>query len=170
MIFNITQKEMREMALDWIDPMGNIIELGCSDGNFAEELRKKGVKNYIGIDIQSDKINEARKKFPEMNFVNCDITKNLYILKQATTVVSFQCLEHIKNDLDVLSAIPLKSFVILSVPNRKYKGHIRWFELDGWRERFSPYLLIDKEITIQHPDKPNNRTFLFIGIRNGNNN
>ncbi len=168
MIVTTTQDEMRIMALEWIPRQSHIVEVGCSSGNFAE-LIQRTEHRYTGIDILSDKIKEARKKFPDMNFVNCDIIKNLYMLHQATTVVSFQCLEHIKEDLKLIKEIPWGSIVIISVPNRKYKGHVRWFEEDGWTERFDPYITLNDAITIQHPKKPNNRSFLFRGIRNGNN-
>ena len=161
-----THDEMRKIAYEYIPRKSSVVEIGCSSGNFAELIR--GTEHqYIGVDILSEKINEARKSFPDMNFVNCDITKNLYILEQATTVVSFQCLEHIKEDLKVINAIPFGLLVILSVPNRQYKGHVRWYELEGWEERYRPYIEFMSVTTIQHPKKPNNRSFLFRGLRNG---
>lgn len=168
MIFNIEQKEMREMALEWIDPLDNIIELGCSTGNFAKLLCDKGIKNYIGIDIQKDKIDEAKKKLPNMHFMCCDIVENLYMLGGATTFISFQCLEHIKEDLKVLKALKSETNVIISVPNSPYKGHVRWFELEGWQDRFSKYIDFDYACVIQNPKKVKKRAFLFRGVRNDN--
>ena len=170
MIFKITQKEMREMAIDWVDPLANIIELGCSSGNFAMELQKRGIRNYIGIDILKNKIKEAKSKIPDMAFMCCDIIENLYMLKGATQFISFQCLEHIKQDLDVLKSLNERTKVILSVPNSPYKGHVRWFELEGWEKRFSKYIDFDYACVIQNPKKENKRAFLFRGVRNGNTN
>jgi 2-polyprenyl-3-methyl-5-hydroxy-6-metoxy-1,4-benzoquinol methylase len=164
MIYTVEHAEMRKMSSKWISKKEKVVELGCNTGNFAALMHKKGV-NYLGIDIQSDKIKEARSKFPKMNFSNCDILENLELLRGASTFVSFQCLEHIKEDKKILKAIPSGTKVIVSVPNSKYKGHIRWFELKGWSERFSPYILFDKELTIQNPKKPNKRAFLFRGVK-----
>ena len=165
MILKINQDKMREMVSEWIfSEEKSIIELGCNDGNFAFMLNKFKIRNYIGIDIQKDKIDLAKKKLPNMNFICCDITKNLHMLAEVTMFISFQCLEHIHEDLDVLKALKEKTKVIISVPNRPYKGHIRWFELDGWKKRFSPYIGFNKIITIQHPKKVNNRSFLFEGV------
>lgn len=164
MIINTTQKEMREIASKWIVKDDYVIEIGCNTGNFAALLNKK-VKGYTGVDIQEDKISEARIKLPKMNFVNCDIIQNLEMLKNATVVVSFQTLEHIEEDLKILEAVPWGCIVIISVPNSKFKGHVRWFEIEGWRERFSKYVSIHEEITIQNPKKLNKRSFLFRGIR-----
>jgi len=170
MILNVTQKEMREMSLKWISDEGGIVELGCSNGDFAELLFKNNMKNYCGIDIQKDKIQEAKIRLPQMGFFCCDIINNLFLLEEAQTFISFQCLEHIVNDLDVLKALIPKTNVILSVPNSPYKGHIRWHELEGWEERFSPYIDFDYSYIIQNPIKPNKRSFLFKGVRNDNDN
>ena len=81
MIYNITQVEMRKLTLDWISKEDDsIIELGCSNGNFANLLFENKITNYCGIDIQKDKINEAKKKLPKMGFFCCDILNNLHIL------------------------------------------------------------------------------------------
>ena len=167
MIFNITQKEMRDMALEWIDPLDFVVELGCSNGNFAEIFYNKGFRNYIGIDIQKDKINEAKKKLPKMLFMCADIVDNLYVLNGFNTFVSFQCLEHIENDLEILNEMKEGMKMIISVPNSPYKGHVRWFELEGWENRFSKYIDFDYACVIQNPKKPKKRAFLFKGIRNG---
>lgn len=165
MVFKVTQDKMREMALGWIQDEGDIIELGCSNGNFAELLFKKNILNYCGIDILNDKINEAKRRLLKMKFIRCDITKHLYLLSDAKTFVSFQCLEHIENDLDILKSLTPKANVIISVPNSPYKGHVRWFELDGWKNRYSPLIDFENEITIQNPNKPAKRSFLFKGIK-----
>lgn len=169
MIKKTTHEDMRQMAFDSIPRKSFVIEVGCSSGNFAELMRNTEHR-YIGVDIQQNKINEAKIKFPEMDFRCCDITKNLNILKQATVVVSFQCLEHIKEDLAVMKAVPFGANMFISVPNRTYKGHVRWYELEGWRERFKQYMQFKEIITIQHPVKKNNRAFLFKGIRNNESN
>jgi len=166
MIYTVTHDKMRDMALEWISKNDTLVEVGCNTGNFADIVNKKKIKNYTGIDIQSDKIDEARKKFPNMNFVNCNILKNLNLLKNATVVATFQSLEHIKQDLDIIKAIPLGCKVIISVPNSKYKTHVRWFELNGWKKRYEPYIDFDEAITIQNPKKLNKRAFLFKGVRN----
>jgi len=165
MIFNIAHDKMREMTIPWLNDEGGIIELGCSDGNFAELLFKNNMRNYCGIDILKDKIDEAKKKLPKMGFFHCDITNNLFLLEEAKTFVSFQCLEHIENDLDILKSLNLGTNIIISVPNSPYKGHIRWFELEGWKKRFSPYIDFDYECVIQNPNKPQKRSFLFRGVK-----
>lgn len=167
MILKVRQDKMREMACEWIDKNEKmIIEIGCASGNFAELLHQRGIMNYLGIDIKEDQIKEAKKRLPEMQFKCCDATKTLEELKSATTFAAFQCLEHIQNDLDILKAIDKGTKIIISVPNSPYKGrHVRWFEADGWADRFSPFMEIEKTVVIQHPTKKAKRSFLFKGVK-----
>ena len=167
MILKISQEEMRKIACGWIKQNEKIVvEAGCSSGNFVSLLKDKKIAKYIGVDIDKEKIKEAKKKFPSFSFIALDISKNLYLLRNCSLFISFQCLEHIKNDIEVIKAIPINSKVIFSVPNKPFhKEHIRWFELDGWIDRFSPYIKFDEIITIQNPRKKNKRSFLFRGFR-----
>jgi len=162
-----TQSKMLEMASNWISPAEKrVIEIGCNTGNFAELVEGRHVVNYIGIDIQSDKIAEARKLHPKYKFYCADITENLYFLTKASMIVSFQCFEHIKDDLIVLNNIIPGTKIILSVPNSAYNGHVRWFEIKGWKKRFSKFINFNKIVTIQNPRKRDKRSFLFRGTRN----
>jgi len=167
MIFTAEQDYMREYASKWITNNDDlIIELGCSNGNFANLLFKKGINNYLGIDILDKRVLEAKKSYPNLNFICCDILKNLYLLKKPSIFVSFQCLEHITEDLEIIKSILPGTIMIFSVPNKPYKkAHVRWFELEGWHNRFSPYVNLIEEITFQHPRKENNRAFLFKGVK-----
>lgn len=165
-----TQEKMREYSLKWLlnPDEKQIVELGCNDGNFAALMKRQGhINNYVGIDIQPEKVKKAKEKFPKMKFIVCDILQNLELLDSATAFVSFQSLEHIQDDLIILERLKPGCKVIVSVPNSEYKGHIRWFELDGWEERFSKFVDIIETVTIQNPKKHNKRSFLFYGKRKG---
>jgi len=167
MILKTTQDNMRKMACSWIKENEKmIIEVGCSSGNFAKLLKNKNIRKYLGVDIDKEKINKAKKRYPFFSFINSDISKNLYLLKSASLFVSFQCLEHIKNDIEIIKAIPHNVRIIFSVPNKPFhKEHVRWFELNGWIDRFSPYINFQESIIIQNPRKESKRSFLFRGIR-----
>ncbi len=167
MIIKDLQSKMLEIAATWVPwDVKRVIEVGCNNGNFAALLEPRRVKNYIGIDIQEDKIEEAKELHPKFKFICADITKNLHFLQKASMVLSFQCLEHIKDDLMILNNIQPGTLVVLSVPNGSYKGHYRWYEADGWEDRFSPYIDIIKFITVQNPRKHAKRSFLIKGVRN----
>jgi 2-polyprenyl-3-methyl-5-hydroxy-6-metoxy-1,4-benzoquinol methylase len=165
MIFNTTQSEMRQIAASWITTNKKIIELGCSDGNFAKLLLDKNITNYIGIDILSDKIKTAQKRYPQTKFICGNIMDKLYYVQTADIFVSFQCLEHILDDVKIFQLIKKGTDLIFSVPNSPYKGHLRWFEMDGWVNRYAPYVKFEKMITIQNPNKSAKRSFLFKGVK-----
>lgn len=167
------QDEMRKTASELILSMeGLIVELGCADGNFVSFLSDKiSSNNYIGIDILKEQTEKAREKYPDFIFLNLDICENLNILKIADIFCAFQVLEHIGTstgfeDCEILSKLKTGTKVVFSVPNSPYKKrHMRWFELEGWKERYSSYIKFDYELTIQNPIKSDRRSFLFKGIK-----
>jgi len=167
-IINANQDETRYAASNWVShEEERIIEIGCNTGNFATVLEKRHISNYIGIDIDADAIQQARKLHPKFKFYCTDITENLYYLTKASMIVSFYSFQYIKDDLIVLNNIPPGTKIILSVPNSSYKNyHVRWFELEGWEERFSEFINFDKIITSQTKRKPGKKLFLFRGVRN----
>ena len=178
MILKITQDEMREHAIKFInkDKFQSILEIGCGTGNFAKQLYMTyGLSNinYIGIDIKPQNISECRQRILDYQYYNfslLDVTKDEHFgdfLRTATIICSFQVLEHVgtvggSEDIDVISKIPFDKQFIFSVPNSPYKNeHVRWFEMDGWVNRYSHLLDFKKKITIQNPRKPTKRAFLF---------
>lgn len=160
----INHEIMREIALDWIPENSKVVELGCSNGNFASLLKNKKIQ-YLGIDILKNKIEEAINTVKNRKFICCDILQNLNLLKNQDLFISFQCLEHIKDDLLILKNLDEGVKTIFSVPNSPYIGHVRWFELDGWKSRYEKYIKFSDIYTIQNPRKNKKRSFLFKGIR-----
>jgi len=174
MILKTTQDEMRKIAADLLIPFkGTILELGCSNGNFVSILKNKqaDLKNYTGIDISKQKIIESKKLYPDINFIHKDICNNMHILKQVNNFVSFQTLEHVGivngiEDCLILKNLKSNTKIIISVPNSPYRNeHKRWFELEGWKNRYKNYINFSYEITIQNTKKENKRSFLFEGYR-----
>jgi len=159
--------DMLQTAVNWISPDEiRIIEVGCGNGNFAEFIEQRGISRYIGVDISKNEIDKAKDLYPQYRFLVADITKNYNFLNKASMIVSFQTLQHIKDDLPLLNNIKPKTKILISVPNSPYGDAIRFFELDGWEERFSQYIDFNKIITFQNMRKPDKRSFLFKGLRN----
>jgi len=165
------QDYMRQIAVDLLPHTlcGLVVEVGCSDGNFLRVLLQNHVvKEYVGIDINQDKINKCKLEFPNFKFVCGDALS--YPVERASYFLSFQSLEHIgtmggTEDIDLLKRLQKGTIVVFSVPNRPYKNlHKRWFELDGWLERYNNIINFDIRITIQHPVKQQCRSFLFRGV------
>lgn len=88
---------MRELATDLLPYTlrGLTVEVGCSDGNFLRLLlQKHNVEEYVGIDINQDKINKCKSEFPNFKFV-CGDVLSCYPVERASYFLSFQTLEHV---------------------------------------------------------------------------
>lgn len=64
----------------------NIIDFGCGTANLCGVLSEK--INVIGIDKSIEMIQEGKKKYPEMNFIECSILDVSNIKEKADIVVS----------------------------------------------------------------------------------
>ena len=163
----IVTEKMLKLAANWIlDYEKQIVEIGCGIGNFASLLDERNISNYVGIDMVKEKIIKAKIFYPNFRFMCSDITQNVHLLRKASLVVSFYTLEYIEDDFSILNNIPSNCKVIIGVPNSQYKTKTRYYELDGWINRFKKFLNLNKIITIKNPRKPDKRTFLFKAVRN----
>jgi trans-aconitate methyltransferase len=174
LIKKISQDQMRKFAVELLLPIkGKILELGCSNGNFVSILKNRNIdlSNYIGIDISKEKILEAKKLYPDINFINKDICNNMNYLKDIDNFISFQTLEHIGSingfeDCLILKNLKSNTKIIISIPNSPYKNeHKRWFEIEGWINRYKKFINFSDKIIIQNIKKKNKRSFLFKGYR-----
>ena len=72
----------------------SFIDIGCAAGNFIKIIAKyTNIKNYLGIDISENMIEEARLKFPNYNFKQYDGKKIVYNIK-SDLVYSFGTLQY----------------------------------------------------------------------------
>jgi SAM-dependent methyltransferase len=118
------QVQILDVVRDWLKesprPALRILELGCSDGNNFELLRK-GLAipiRYVGFDIQANAITAARERFPDDTFVLGDDRRLVETAPHCGTfdlfLVSALYLPQ-KRVSDVLSAIAsIANFVLVS--------------------------------------------------------
>jgi len=143
-----------------------IAELGCGPGLFAEFLYKKGYENYWGVDFSNKCVELAKERVPSYKFK----VGNLYdenIQKEFVNhdvFIIIETLEHIKNDLSIIEAIPKEGKIILSVPNRNDVAHVRYFEsIEQVRNRYASAIKFVKELII--PGVGEKKFFLIYGIK-----
>ncbi len=79
-----------------IDSISLIVDLGCGTGNYTYALSKSS-KNIIGIDSSIGMINEARTKYPDLQFINGDTMDLPFISAIFDSAVAIQVLHHISN-------------------------------------------------------------------------
>lgn len=82
---------------------GNVLELGCGWGRGLEDVLMNA-KKYTGIDRNHTLIRSLREQYPEQLFKTA-ILPELHYFKadQYDTIVSFQVIEHIKDDRKFVS-------------------------------------------------------------------
>jgi SAM-dependent methyltransferase len=126
-------KNIWESAMKYIE--GDVMDLGCGTGQFANMLRDNNHKGkYIGIDFSGEAIDIARKVNPTMSFVCLDLNDVPWF---SGTIVMFEVLEHIEDDIAVIKKIEKGSKVIFSVPDYMSDNHYRKFDnMEEVRDRY----------------------------------
>jgi SAM-dependent methyltransferase len=140
----------------------SIIDLGCGPGQFAHLVSEHidDIDVYYGYDFSETAIKMANKRelgpkylfeiknLKNENFINNSLKNLAYI--------TFEFLEHINEDLEVLLKIPSGSRVIFSVPSFDYKSHVRYFpDKSDVLSRYGKY--IDIESVFVFDNNPNIR-------------
>jgi len=165
-VIKLSGLEIRKIAINFVPVIASVLEIGCGDGNFARDLWIKGIRNYIGIDLRSDKIFLAKRKVRRFKFIRGNIFQHLDLFEKVDIIVAIEVFEHIRRDFDLLTEIPKGKKVIFSVPNSPYKQeHKRWYELDGWKERYNDFFEFENIYTVQNERKPTRRAFVFISTK-----
>jgi SAM-dependent methyltransferase len=120
---------------------GNVLEIGCGTGRGLEIL-VNAADHYTGIDKYKSLTDDLQEQYPQAKFISMhipplkDIPDNSF-----DTVVSFQVIEHIKDDKTFLKEIHrvLKpgGKAVISTPNKKMT-----LTRNPWhvREYFAPEL------------------------------
>ncbi|WP_296702513.1 bifunctional 2-polyprenyl-6-hydroxyphenol methylase/3-demethylubiquinol 3-O-methyltransferase UbiG, partial [Algoriphagus sp.] len=115
----------------------------CGEGRGVEILLPHA-SEYLGIDKIQEVIDELRKKFPKVNFEQAVIPPFQGIEDNSyDTVVSFQVIEHIKNDQlflqEIYRVLKPGGKAIISTPNIKHT-----LSRNPWHIReYTPLQLID---------------------------
>jgi len=114
----------------------SIVELGCGTGRFAKLLmQREHAGEYIGLDISPACIKAAQDyvQHPNFRFEVADL-RAVYSFAPAdrpiaghTTYVCLEVLEHLADDLELVSRIPTGHTFIFSVPTHPSQSHIRTF-------------------------------------------
>jgi len=135
----------------------NVLEVGCGNGALAQMILGNYPDiNYSGFDFSSVAIEKAKSRLKDnADNVSCaDATDD----ESYTTSTDYNCivclevLEHIPNDLEVISKWPKGTTCICSVPNFDSTYHERFFtNKDEVTYRYSELLDIEKISRVKKP-------------------
>ena len=164
-------RDLYEAAASLLSPQGHavIADIGCGTGRFARLLCDRGYTQYWGVDFSDARICEARTYVPEFQFSVGNIfdTWVKEKFRKFNTFVLLENLEHIDDDLTLLSTIPSGSRVIFSVPNYDSEAHVRFFNnAEEVIKRYSSLLDFSYErSTIMNKKRRERMIFLFGCIK-----
>jgi 2-polyprenyl-3-methyl-5-hydroxy-6-metoxy-1,4-benzoquinol methylase len=106
-----------------------VLEIGCGPGQFARLLLDRRVQSYRGFDFSTEAIAMAKRQSPEGDFSVADaLTTPLLDDRTYDTVVCTEVLEHVRDDLRILSRIPAGVRCLITVPSYNSTSHVRFFE------------------------------------------
>jgi 2-polyprenyl-3-methyl-5-hydroxy-6-metoxy-1,4-benzoquinol methylase len=131
------------------------VDIGCGLGYFDALYLSKHTSSFICADISKVAIERAKHHFPEFadKFIVLD-AKNINSVKfKYNTVVMTEVLEHIENDIELISKLKKGTKVIFSVPFVEIvvaKTHLRKYSKEVVLERYSELLKIKKIKIIQY--------------------
>lgn len=151
-----------------------VVDLGCGAGHFAEILKrcyidkKINLNKYYGYDFSSVALDMANKmvKNPLFIFEKQDLYTFDFSHKKPkdTLYVSYEFLEHINGDIEVLEKIPSGSTISFSVPSFDSKGHVRFFK--SKKEIYNRYNSVidikNIQVFIKKQKSSNDKLFLFL--------
>jgi len=105
-----------------------ILDVGCGAGQFARLCIDRGLR-YVGVDFSQEAIKIARQHAPEGAFHVVDVAKDQSLLRAGNydVAVFIEFLEHVENDVEILSSVPKGKKVVLSVPAFMDRAHVRAF-------------------------------------------
>lgn len=135
-----------------------IIELGCGSGQFAHYLVDKKFSRYTGFDFCERALSIARKN-SNQEFILKDCRDKFMFDKPVDIVIALEVLEHIQDDLAILSNVPSKTSIICSLPTFISKSHVRCFPTENSiLTRYNSFLRINSVVRID-------RWFVFRGYK-----
>src|SRR5262249_48300034 len=140
-------------------------------GQLAALLLDQGVEQYVGLDRCEDFVARAAATVSGGTFVTADAcSTDIYTWAEHEAVVCTEVLEHVPDDLAIVSRILPGKRCYGSVPNFPYRNaHVRYFEdARAVATRYGPFFRDFDVMTLKSPRSATDLFFLFEGVRNEN--
>ncbi len=135
------------MASQWLS--GDLLEVGCGEGRGIEWVQSS-IRSYSAIDKIRRAVEVLQKKYPSHQFVSANLPPLPYEDASFDSVISFQVIEHIRNDRlflkEIYRVLRPGGVLLLTTPNRlqslsRNPWHVREYtgpELAALTRQFFP--------------------------------
>jgi SAM-dependent methyltransferase len=145
-----------------------VLEIGCGPGQLAAYLLDQGVEEFVGLDFSPRAIDMARRNAPAGRFLVGDArSSGIYTESEYDLIICTEVLEHIEDDLAVVSKFRPGVRCLCSVPNFPYESHVRFFQDDNEvRARYGSFFHSLDVMTFPSPRAREDHFYLLDGVRN----
>ncbi len=122
---NYIQNKNRKIILDSIEHKESILDIGCGNGEFTNELNK--IAKTTAIDISEEMIKIAKKTFPSINFMTSSIYKIPFQEKTFDTTVCLNTLHHVKDTETAIKELcrVTKYQILIEIKNKNSINYLR---------------------------------------------
>jgi SAM-dependent methyltransferase len=147
-----------------------VLEVGCGSGQLASYLIGDGhVRSYAGVDFSRQAIEIARQAAPDGTFIVGDAVDPRTYEGDFDCIICTEVLEHLADDLRVVSLFPHGTRCLCTVPDFRYPSHLRHFtSVEAVVQRYGP-AFADLDVVVfkgqGHGRSQVLRYFLIDGVR-----
>lgn len=125
--FGLITQEIKKLNIK-----GRVLDLGCHSGDLTNIINIAGHNEVYGLDISNVAINYAKRRFPAVHFICCDLSREIpFRDNYFEAVTAFDVLEHLPNIQKILVEVKrvLKSgsYFVIGVPSENFLFKIVWF-------------------------------------------
>lgn len=114
----------------------DVLDVACGSGVGTEFLRKAGARKSLGLDIDPRAIAYARARYTDCEFAECDATALSLPDESADVIVSFETLEHLRDQEQFLKecsrVLRPQGILVCSTPNTNV---YRWWGVNPYHMR-----------------------------------
>jgi SAM-dependent methyltransferase len=144
-----------------------VLEVGCGPGQLAAYLLDQGLEEYHGFDFSPQAVSMARLNAPRGHFEVGDARdSSLYEAVRYDVLICTEVLEHIEDDLSVVTNFGSGRRCLCTVPSFDFPSHVRHFrDANEVAERYGPFFEGLDVMTFESPRSREDRFFLMDGVR-----
>lgn len=146
-MYKAVLKELRKLNAS------SVLEVGCGTGAFASFLLHKQKFEYSGFDFSEVAVEKAQVRTGRSDlFYVADATQKTSYHSKTDAIVCTEVLEHLEDDIGVVSNWPRLTNAVCTVPNYDSSYHERYFRNESEVvDRYSSYLDIKKIYRVKKP-------------------